>query len=130
MRSPKKKATAAELRNWRISILRNRAEYLGTVEAADAAAAEALAARRRSSSTVSGASALPCEPRNDRSSLLPLLQHRLGLRGAHDDRPWDGPHACGCGAPGAPCPTCDPADRDHPPRLPAGFVPDDEGQDK
>jgi hypothetical protein len=20
---------------------------------------------------------------------------------AHDDRPWDGPHACGCDAPGA-----------------------------
>jgi hypothetical protein len=36
MRSPKKKATAAKLRNWRVSILRNRAEYLGTVEAADA----------------------------------------------------------------------------------------------
>jgi hypothetical protein len=32
MRSPKKKATAAaKLRNWRVSILRNRAEYLGTV---------------------------------------------------------------------------------------------------
>jgi hypothetical protein len=40
----KKKATAAKLRNWRVSILRNRAEYLGTVEATDAAAAEALAA--------------------------------------------------------------------------------------
>jgi hypothetical protein len=44
MRSPKKRATAAKLRNWRVSILRNRAEYLGTVEAADAKAAEALAA--------------------------------------------------------------------------------------
>jgi hypothetical protein len=44
MRSPKKKATAAKLRNWRVSILRNRAEYLGTVEAANAQAAEALAA--------------------------------------------------------------------------------------
>jgi hypothetical protein len=43
MRSSKKKATAANLRNWRVSILRNRAEYLGTVEAADAEAAEALA---------------------------------------------------------------------------------------
>jgi len=31
MRRPlKKKPTAAKLRNWRISILRNRAEYLGT----------------------------------------------------------------------------------------------------
>jgi hypothetical protein len=44
MRSPKKKPTAAKLRNWRVSILRNRAEYLGTVEAADAKAAEAVAA--------------------------------------------------------------------------------------
>jgi hypothetical protein len=44
MRSPKKKATAAKLRNWRVSILRNRAEYLGTVEAANAEAAEAVAA--------------------------------------------------------------------------------------
>jgi hypothetical protein len=44
MRSPRKKATAAKLRNWRVSILRNRADYLGTVEAADAAAAEAVAA--------------------------------------------------------------------------------------
>jgi hypothetical protein len=31
MRSPKKKATAAKLCNWRVSILRNRAEYLGIV---------------------------------------------------------------------------------------------------
>jgi len=46
MRSPKKKPTAAKLRNWRISILRNRAEYLGTVEAADAEAAEAVAAEK------------------------------------------------------------------------------------
>jgi hypothetical protein len=40
----KKKPTAAKLRNWRVTILRNRAEFLGTVEAADAAAAEVLAA--------------------------------------------------------------------------------------
>jgi hypothetical protein len=44
MRSPKKKATPAKLRNWRVSILRQRAEYLGTVAAADAEAAEAVAA--------------------------------------------------------------------------------------
>ena len=44
MRPPKKKPTAAKLRNWRVSILRNRAEYLGTIEAADAEASEALAA--------------------------------------------------------------------------------------
>ena len=40
----KKKASAAKLRTWRVSILRSRAEYLGTVEAPDAQAAEAVAA--------------------------------------------------------------------------------------
>jgi len=44
MRSPKKKATAAKLRNCRVSILRNRAEYLGTVQAPDERAAESVAA--------------------------------------------------------------------------------------
>jgi hypothetical protein len=43
---------------------------------------------------------------------------------AHDDRPWDGEHACGCGAAGMPCPACNPSDRDHPPRPPAGFTVD------
>ena len=41
MRKPKK--TAAKLRTWRVSILRQRAEYLGTVRAADERAAEAAA---------------------------------------------------------------------------------------
>ena len=49
---------------------------------------------------------------------------------AHDNRPWDGPYACGCDAPGAPCPNCNSSDKDYPPRLPADFVPDDEGPDK
>jgi hypothetical protein len=40
-----KKATA-KLRNWRVSILRNRAEILGTVQAADERAAEAAAIDR------------------------------------------------------------------------------------
>jgi hypothetical protein len=40
---PKKKATAAKLRNWRVTILRNRAEYLGIVQAADEGAAEKAA---------------------------------------------------------------------------------------
>ena len=40
MRSPKKKATAAKLRSWRVTILRNRAEFLGIVQAADEGAAE------------------------------------------------------------------------------------------
>jgi|EndMetStandDraft_8_1072994.scaffolds.fasta_scaffold16872_4 hypothetical protein len=49
---------------------------------------------------------------------------------AHDDRPWDGPHACGCGAAGAPCPTCNVPKPGEAPRLPAGFVPDNEGPDR
>jgi hypothetical protein len=43
MRPPKKKPTAAKLRNWRVSILRSRAEYLGIVQAPDERAAEATA---------------------------------------------------------------------------------------
>jgi hypothetical protein len=43
MKSPKKKPTAAKLRSWRVSILRQRAQYLGTVEAPDERAAEATA---------------------------------------------------------------------------------------
>jgi hypothetical protein len=31
---------------------------------------------------------------------------------AHPDRPWEGPNACGCGAPGAPCPACNKPDDD------------------
>jgi hypothetical protein len=42
MRAPPKKSTA-KLRNWRVSILRSRAEYLGTVQAADERAAEKAA---------------------------------------------------------------------------------------
>jgi hypothetical protein len=43
----------------------------------------------------------------------------------HDDLPWDGEHACGCGAAGMPCPACNPSDKDHPPRLPGGFQRDE-----
>jgi hypothetical protein len=43
MRSPKKKATATKLRNWRVSILRQRAEFLGVVQAADERGAEKAA---------------------------------------------------------------------------------------
>jgi hypothetical protein len=38
---------------------------------------------------------------------------------AHPNRPWDGEHACGCGAPGEPCPECNRADGA--PDLPKGF---------
>jgi hypothetical protein len=43
MRSPKKKVAAAKLRSWRVTILRNRAEFLGVVQAADERAAEQAA---------------------------------------------------------------------------------------
>jgi hypothetical protein len=37
----RKKPTAAKLRSWRVSIIRKRGQYLGTVEARDQKAAEA-----------------------------------------------------------------------------------------
>jgi len=36
----------------------------------------------------------------------------------HPDAPWDGIHACICGAAGMPCPQCNPSDLGHPPRPP------------
>jgi hypothetical protein len=47
-----------------------------------------------------------------------------GLRLAcetHPGRPWEGDHACACGAAGAPCPWCNLPDKDGAPRLPDGF---------
>lgn len=42
----------------------------------------------------------------------------------HLDRPWDGvsnaPNACHCGGAGAPCPDCNPCDRENPPRMAPG----------
>jgi hypothetical protein len=38
----------------------------------------------------------------------------------HPGKPWDGDHACGCGAAGMPCVRCNPSDLDNPPRPPAG----------
>jgi hypothetical protein len=38
-----KKATAAKLRSWRVSVLRSRAHYLGDVQASDERATEAAA---------------------------------------------------------------------------------------
>lgn len=40
---------------------------------------------------------------------------------AHPDRSWDGPHACGCGAAGDPCPRCNALSEADRPRPPAGF---------
>jgi len=39
----RKKPFAAKLRSWRVSIIRNRGQYLGTVEAPNEKAAEAAA---------------------------------------------------------------------------------------
>jgi hypothetical protein len=47
MPRPPKKATAAKLRRWRVSILRQRAHYLGMVDAPDEKAAEAEAVKVR-----------------------------------------------------------------------------------
>ena len=43
MKAPRKNPTAAKLRSWRISIIRKRGQYLGTVEAPNEKAAEAAA---------------------------------------------------------------------------------------
>jgi hypothetical protein len=48
----------------------------------------------------------------------------------HDDRPWDGEHACGCGGVGMPCPACNVSNPDNPPRLPAGFRRDESLDDE
>jgi hypothetical protein len=40
-----KKTTAAKVRTWRVSIIRKRGQYLGTVEAPNEKAAEAAAVR-------------------------------------------------------------------------------------
>jgi hypothetical protein len=40
---------------------------------------------------------------------------------SHPDRPWEGEHACTCGAAGAPCPRCNVPEKDEAPRLPEGF---------
>jgi len=41
MKAPKKKSAAAKLRSWRVSIIRKRGQYIGTVEALNEKAAEA-----------------------------------------------------------------------------------------
>src|ERR1700730_298370 len=40
---------------------------------------------------------------------------------SHPYRPWEGEHACACGAAGAPCPRCNVPEEDGAPRLPEGF---------
>jgi hypothetical protein len=39
----------------------------------------------------------------------------------HPGRPWDGPHACPCGAAGVPCPWCNVPAPGETRRLPDGF---------
>jgi hypothetical protein len=43
MKNARKKPAAAKLRSWRVSIIRKREQYLGTVEAPNEKAAEAAA---------------------------------------------------------------------------------------
>ena len=43
MKSARKRPTAAKLRSWRVSIIRKRGQYLGTVEAPNEKAAESAA---------------------------------------------------------------------------------------
>jgi hypothetical protein len=43
---PKKKPPKETLRSWRVSILRQRVQYIGTVKAPDARAAEAAAVKQ------------------------------------------------------------------------------------
>jgi hypothetical protein len=45
MKSAKKRLTAANLRSWRVIIMRSRGEYLGSVEAPDRERAEAIAVK-------------------------------------------------------------------------------------
>jgi hypothetical protein len=47
---------------------------------------------------------------------------------AHPERPWDGPHACGCGAPGDHVPGLR-VDNDTLPELPEGFIIDVKAKD-
>jgi hypothetical protein len=48
---------------------------------------------------------------------------------AHPERPWEGQTACGCGAPGEPCPVCNRSDADNVPEMPEGFVVDVKRED-
>jgi hypothetical protein len=65
------------------------------------------------------------EPHDEQagSVLCALRQLPLGLRGT-PNRPWEGPRACGCGAPGDPCPVRNRVDTGTEPELPEDFVVD------
>jgi hypothetical protein len=46
MKTARNKPSVAKLRNWRVLIMRSKGEYLGSVEAADRAKAEAVAIKQ------------------------------------------------------------------------------------
>jgi len=57
---------------------------------------------------------------------MPALLGTRWVCEAHPHQPWEGEYACGCGAPGKPCPLCNATDGINPPKMPPGFV-EDEG---
>jgi hypothetical protein len=59
----------------------------------------------------------------------PVCMDTFWVCESHPAMPWDGPNACNCGGAGMPCPSCNPSDRDHPPRLPKGFRRDERNTD-
>lgn len=70
------------------------------------------------------AKALARAERDKTEHACPLCDDSGWVCEAHPDQPWDGPHACTCGAAGAPCPHCNRTDDGEPPRPPNGFEPD------
>ena len=55
-----------------------------------------------------------------RSMTCPLCEDCGGVCENQSDRPSESERACPCGGAGAPCPRCNAADGDTPPRLPKG----------
>jgi hypothetical protein len=64
-----------------------------------------------------------------KQTLLNLLSNACKFT-THDDRPWSGEKACGCGGAGMPCPSCNVSNADNPPRLPRGFQRDESLDDE
>ncbi len=58
----------------------------------------------------------------------PRCDNRRWVSEAHRELPWEGPRACGCGAPGEPCPVCNRVEGDQIPELPEGFRVDIDGK--
>lgn len=52
----------------------------------------------------------------------PLCEDSGWVCEEHPQEPWDGDHACGCGAPGMPCPECNAENGGNEPRFPSGFT--------